>query len=316
MSVENCSLDVSVQRPPERVYAAYQPAIEIAHALGLGDRLVETAFLDSKVLPDYVDAQSEVPYVERLPSRDALLAREPDFVLSGFNGVFAADNPNGFGTRRGLAELGVQSWILSPLCPSEDGLTDEAIDPANVRVGTIHDDLRELGRLFDAEERAEAVIADQTKRIAAVEEAVEGAERPSVAFLSLREDGTFSVAGGTDFGTQILEHAGGINAFRDMTELRNNQIDAEELIRRDPDVILTSKCCDASYVRPDAAEEVAAITGLPALAGLSAVRNGEVHPFLFADRSAGVRAAHAVEVVASILHPDVVDVEEIADGAG
>ena len=308
-TVENCGLDVTVEGPPERVYAAYQPAIEIAHALGIGDRLVETAYLDSQVLPEYAEAQESVEYVDDLPSREGLLAAEPDFVLSGFNGVFAEDGAGGssFGTRGSLAELGVQSWILSPLCPSEDGLTDEAIDPATVRVETVHEDLRALGELFGVEERAEEGIADQNARIEAVAEAVADADRPTVAIVTLREDGTVSVAGGVDFGTQIIEHAGGQNAFEDLTETRNVQIDLEELIRRDPDVILTSTCCDASYTREDAADDVAAITELPALTGVSAVEQDQVHPFLFADRSAGVRAAHAIEVTAALLHPELVD---------
>lgn len=311
-TVENCGIDVTVAGPPERVYAAYQPAIEIAHALGIGDRLVETAFLDSQVLPEYVQAQEATQYVESLPSREALLTEEPDFVLSGFNGVFVSDGAGdaSFGTRGSLAELGVQSWILSPLCPSADGLSDEAIDPATVRVETIHDDLRALGALFDAQERAEEVIADQNARIEAVAEAVADADRPTVAFVTLREDGTLSVAGGIDFGTQVIEHAGGENAFADLTETRNVQIDIEELIRRDPDVILTSTCCDASYTREDAADDVAAITEHPALSGVTAVEQDQVHPFLFADRSAGVRAAHAIEVLASLLHPDLVSSDQ------
>ncbi|WP_239678935.1 ABC transporter substrate-binding protein [Natronosporangium hydrolyticum] len=302
--LENCGIEVAVDGPPERVYAAYQPAIEVAHALGISDRLVQTAFLDSEVLPEYTDAQAAADYVPSLPSRDGLLATEPDFVLSGFNGVFAEDNPNSFGTRGRLAELGIQSWILSPLCPSEDGLADEAIDPATVRVATIYDDLHDLGTLFEVTDRAEEVIAELEARVAAVEERVADAPRPTVAIISPQDDGGFRVAGGIDFGTQIIEHAGGENAFADLTELRNNNIDIEEIIKRDPDVILTSACCDASLTDADAEPDVAKLMENPALAGVTAVAEGNVHPFLFANRSAGVRAAHSIEQVAALLHPE------------
>lgn len=305
VTVENCGIDVSVSGPPERVYAAYQPATEIAHALGISDRLVGTAFLDSQVLPEYTDAQQQVPYVPQLPSRDGLLATNPDFVLSGYNNFFSeGSGDTSVGTRASLSELGIQSWILSPLCPSEDGLSDEAIDPAAVRVDTIYQDLRDLGTIFGAEDRAEEVIADQQARIAAVEEAVAGADRPSVAIMLIDDDGGYRVAGGIDFGTQIIEHAGGVNAFADLTQRRHVDVDIEEIIRRDPDVILTSVCCDISYTAESGAQEAATLAANPALAGVAAVRNDQVHPYLFSDRAAGVRAAHAVEVVASILHPD------------
>ncbi|MGE2832937.1 ABC transporter substrate-binding protein [Mycobacterium sp. SMC-4] len=303
--VENCGIEVSVDGPPERVYAAYQPAVEIAHALGISDRLVGTAYLDSQVLHEYAEAQSRVPYVPQLPSREGLLAARPDFVLSGYNNFFAeGDGDESVGTRASLSELGIQSWILSPLCPSADGQSDEAIDPASVRVDTIYRDLRDLGTIFGTEEAAENVIADQQKRISAVEAAVAGADRPSVAIMLVDDDGGYRVAGGIDFGTQIIEHAGGVNAFADLQQRRHVEVDIEEIIRRDPDIILTSVCCDASYTAQNGAEEAAALARNPALAGVTAVRDNQVHPFLFADRAAGVRAAHAVESVASILHPD------------
>lgn len=302
VTVENCGIDVGVDGPPERVYVSEQPAIEIAHALGISDRLVSTSTLHGAILPEYEDVQAGLDYTQDLPSREGLLALEPDFVLVGFNHPFAEDGA--FGTRASLAELGIQTWILSPLCPTEDGRSDEALDPENVRVETIYEDLRALGRIFEVEDRAEQVIADQQARITAIEEDVSGADRPRVAFVRALEDGTFRIVSGTDFGTRIIEHAGGVNVFDDLDTDRKIVIDAEELIRRDPEVILTDSCCDPTYTRFNRDEDAQAILDHPALAGVSAVENGEVHPFLLADRSAGVRAAHAIEVVAAILHPD------------
>ncbi|KIH99113.1 ABC transporter substrate-binding protein [Streptomonospora alba] len=304
----NCGIDVAVEEPPERVYAAYQPGIEVAHALGLSDRLVGTAFLDAEVLPAYADEQAEADYVPTLPSREGLLETEPDFVISGFNGFFAENSSDrSVGTRASLRELGVRSWILSPLCPSEDGLTDRAIDPASVTVDSVYRDLRDLGALFGAQDRAEQVIGDMRERIAAVEAQVEGAERPTVAIVAPDDDGGFRVAGGIDFSTRVIEHAGGTNAFADLTGKRNIEVGVEEIVERDPDVILTSTCCDAGMTEQDARSDVEAITSNPALEGVTAVAQGDVHPFLFADRAAGVRAAHSIELVASRIHPDLVE---------
>lgn len=308
VSRKNCGIDVAVNGPPERVYAAYQPGIEMAHALGLTDRLVGTAFLDAKVLPEYADQQAKVDYVPSLPSREALLHTRPDFVLSGFNGFFAKQGADkSVGTRASLRELGVQSWILSPLCPSEDGLTDQSIDPGTVKVENVYQDLRDLGALFGVGDRAEKVITDLRERIAAVEKAVAGADRPSVAIVSPNDDGSYSIASGIDFGSHIIERAGGRNAFGDLSKKRNIDVGAEELVKRNPDVILTDACCNAQMTEKDAQAEVDELTGDPALSGVSAVADGKVHPFLFANRSAGVRAAHSIELVASQLHPGLVD---------
>ncbi|MFC4128216.1 ABC transporter substrate-binding protein [Nocardia rhizosphaerae] len=300
----NCGIDIAVPEPPQRIYAAYQPSIEIAHALGVSGRLVGTAFLDAAVLPEYQDAQAKADYVEKLPSRDELLAANPDFVLSGYNGVFAEAAQQSVGTRADLHDLGVRTWILSPLCPSADGLADEAIDPKTVRFENVYADLRDLGALWGASARADAVIAELRSRIDAVRAKVGDAPRPRVAVITPKDDGTYTAAGGIDFITQIIEAAGGENAFADLTARRNVQIGAEELIARDPDIILTSQCCKATYTRADAQPQVDRIVGNPAFADLTAVKAGAVHPYLFADRAAGVRIAHATELVAELIHPE------------
>lgn len=300
-TIRNCDVDVAADAPPERVFAAYQPAIEMAHALGIGDRLVGTAFLDAEVLDEYAAVQAEQEYYPQNPSREELLGLQPDFVLSGFNGVFTDES---FGTRESLRELGVQSWIFSPLCPSEDGLTDETIDPATVTFDSIYTDLRDLGALFGVEERAEEVVAEMESTLEEVAETVADAEEPPSVMIGRPDDEGFRVSGGPDFGTVILEHAGAVNAFADLDERRNHDVATEDVIERDPDFILVDMCCDAEMTAADAAPDVEEILSDPALANLTAVTEDQVLEFTFADRSAGVRSAPAVAMVAEMVHPD------------
>lgn len=300
----NCGIEVTVPAPPERIYALYQPAIEMVHALGLSDRLVGTAFLDAQVVEPYASAQQGRPYTADLPQREALLAANPDFVLAGYNNVFATTGDESISTRADLAALGVQSWINAPLCPSADGLSDEAIDPAQVSMETVYADLRSLGRVLGAQQRSEELVAELTATAAAVQERVAGKAAPRVAILLNDDDGSYRVASGIDFGTQVLEMAGAENAFGDLTDRRHVAVSKEELIARDPDVILTSTCCDASYTVADGEPDVEQIRSDPALAGSTAVREGRVYPFLFADRAAGIRAPYAAERVADLVHPE------------
>lgn len=300
----NCGIEVTVPAPPERIYALYQPAIETIHALGLSDRLVGTAFLDAQVVEPYAQAQQGRPYTPDLPQREALLAAAPDFVLAGYNNVFATTGDESISTRADLAALGVQSWINAPLCPSADGLSDEAIDPAQVSMETVYGDLRSLGRVLGAQQRSGELVAELQAEVAAVQERVAGKAKPRVAILLNDDDGSYRVASGIDFGTRILEMAGAENAFGDLTERRHVAVSKEELIARDPDVILTSTCCDASYTVADGEPDVQQIRADPALAGSTAVREGRVYPFLFADRAAGIRAPYAAERVADLVHPE------------
>ncbi|MBR8741784.1 ABC transporter substrate-binding protein [Nocardiopsis sp. MG754419] len=303
-TIRNCDVDVAADTPPERVFAAYQPAIETAHALGVSDRLVGTAFLDAAVLDEYTDAQSGQEYYPNLPGREELLSHRPDFVLSGFNDAFTQE---AFGTRASLRELGIESWIPSPLCPSADGNTDATIDPATVTMDNIYADLRDLGDLFGTRERADEVVARMQGTIDEVSDTLEGRvsedDRPSV-MVGRPSDQGFRIAGGPDFSTEIIDLAGGVNAFADVDGGRNHDASTEDVIARDPDVILIDVCCDAEMTAADAAPDVDQIMADPALANLTAVTEGRVAEFTFADRSAGVRSAAAVATVAAILHPD------------
>ncbi|GHC78869.1 lipoprotein [Nocardiopsis terrae] len=303
-TIRNCDVDVAAAEPPERVFAAYQPAIETAHALGISDRLVGTAFLDAEVMDEHAAAQAEQEYYPNLPSLEELLSHEPDFVLSGFNGVFTDES---LGTRASLRELGVESWILSPLCPSEDGRTDETIDPATVTMDNVYADLRDLGTLFDEQERAEQVIAGMEATVEEVAQTLDGRvaeeDRPTV-MIGRPSDQGFRVAGGPDFSTEIIDLAGGVNAFADLDGRRNHDVATEDVIARDPDFILVDVCCDARMTSADAADQIEQIMDDPALANLTAVTGGRVEGFTFADRSAGVRSADAVAKVAGTIHSD------------
>jgi iron complex transport system substrate-binding protein len=307
-TIKNCGIDVSVDGPPKRVFAAYQPAIEMAHALGISDRLVGTAYLDAQVLPEYAAAQKDRKYYKNLPSREELLSQNPDFVLSGFNDVFSsAGSDSSFGSRKSLSDLGVQTWIFSPLCPTADGKGDEAIDPSTVSMDNVYADLRDLGKLFGVSDRAEAVIADQQQRIAAVAEKVAGSEKPTVAIIRPGlEGGGITVSGGPDFGTVLIKQAGGVNAFADLTSKRNMKISVEEFIQRDPDYVLISGCCDASLTEAQVQRDIQKVLANPAYANLKAVRNKHVIPWLFAHHSAGVRGANSTELIDEIIHPDLV----------
>ncbi|ANY09371.1 ABC transporter substrate-binding protein [Pseudonocardia sp. HH130630-07] len=300
----NCGIEVTVPSPPQRIYALYQPAIEMVHALGASDRLVGTAFLDAQVLEPYAGAQAAVPYQPDLPQREALLATNPDFVLAGYNNVFSATGDESVSTRADLGALGVRTWVNAPLCPSADGLSDEAIDPARVSMDTVYDDLRSLGRVLGTSGRADELVADLQTRVTAVQQRTADLPRPRVAILINDDDGSYRVASGIDFGSRVLEMAGAQNAFGDLTGRRHVAVSKEELIARNPDVILTSTCCDATTTEADGEADVQQIRTDPALAGSAAVRSGRVFPFLFADRAAGIRAPFAAKRVADLVHPE------------
>ena len=110
------------------------------------------------------------------------------------------------------------------------------------------------------------------------------------------EGGGLTVSGGPDFGTVLIKQAGGVNAFADLTAKRNVKISVEEFIKRDPDYVLISGCCDASLTPRGIAAGRAKDPGESGVReSQGGARNKHVIPWLFANHSAGVRGAYTTE---------------------
>ncbi len=298
-TLDNCGIEVPAGEEPQRIFASYHNAIEMVHALGLGDRLVGTAFLDNTVLPEYAEAQEKAEYYESLPSKEELLRLKPDLVVSGY-GSFTDD---AFGSRADLAELGIRTWQFSSMCPAEDGLGQADLVPGEVTMDDVYADLEGLGELTGTGERADEVVAEMRSTIDGVQERLaDTAERPRVGIISTGDDG-YRVLGSNDIATDVIELAGGENVFDDISG-RLTQVGAEELIACDPEVLLVLTCCGADVDESDADPEITEMLDDPALAGISAIEDERLHGFTFATSSASVRSAEAVEQVAGFLHPD------------
>jgi iron complex transport system substrate-binding protein len=135
-------------------------------------------------------------------------------------------------------------------------------------------------------------------RIAAVVDKVAGIlenERLTVFWETFDEP--LMTAGPSTFTGQMIELAGGANAFADLTE-DYPQISAEEVIARNPAVILGSD----SHGDKLTPEQVAARPGWDQI---DAVQNGRIH---LIDGNivsrAGPRLADAVEAIAQALYPE------------
>jgi iron complex transport system substrate-binding protein len=79
VTIDNCGTEVTIDTPPERVVAIKSTSIELLLALGLGDRMVGTAFSDGPVPDDQSAAYDAVPVLsDKVPGQEALLEVQPD----------------------------------------------------------------------------------------------------------------------------------------------------------------------------------------------------------------------------------------------
>lgn len=288
VTVENCGVELTFDAPPERAVALQHNTTEMMLALGLEDRMVGTAYVDGEILPEYQDAYEEVPSLgDEVPSQEALLGAEPDFVIAGFGSILS---DTGVGSRENLAELGIPSMLTSTSCP---GRTEPPT------LDDVYRDLRTLGEIFAVQERAEELIADMEATVEEATSAVAGArETPKVLVYDSGDDPPF-VFGGTSLTSHLVELAGGENVFADLEE-GYTEVNWEQVVERDPEVIVL---VDAVY---SSAEDKRARLAQPPLSDMTAVREERFIEVFPTDVLPSVRNDDVVSALAEALQPEAV----------
>ncbi len=164
LRVENCGLVEEFLSPPKRAVTLNQQATEMLLALSLEDRIVGSAWLDDEIQPRYRAQYDAIPVLsERYPSLEVLLAARPDFVYGGFASAFAQEEGR---SRDDLHRRGIPTYLAAESCAG-----------GPVTIDTVYDDLRNLGAIFGAPERAESTIAEMRTSIAETQAKLPPGER-------------------------------------------------------------------------------------------------------------------------------------------
>lgn len=279
LALTNCGFEVVVDHAPERVVTIKSTSTEMLLALGLGDRIVGTAFQDGPVPAEWAaDAAGLVSISDKMPGEEAVLDLEPDLVYAGWESAFTAD---GVGERSELAALGVAGYVSPAACQS-------AGQPAKLTFDEVFREIEEMGRIFEVGDAATALVEEQSAALDAIEP-VEGS--PTAFWFSSGSDTPYS---GGDIGAPqlVMETAGLVNIVSGVnaTWLPLNW---EVVVDADPDVIVL---VDATW--NSAEKKIAYLEGNPATAQLSAVREHRYAVIPFPAGEAGVRSVQAAASLA------------------
>lgn len=276
ITLDNCGTTVTVAAPPQRIVSIKSSTTELLLALGLGDRIVGTAFLDGPVPENLAAAAATVPSIsDFLPGQEAVLALKPDFIYGGWESNFTAD---GVGDRAQLAGFGIGSYV-SPAACKADGYR-----PDPLTFDTVFAEIAETGALFGAPDAASALVTTQQAELAAL---VPAADAPTALWYSSGTDSPY-VGAGIGSPQMILEAAGLHNIFGDVHDSWTS-VGWESIVAADPSVIVL---VDASW--NTAASKIATLESNPATQGLTAVKNKRYIVLPFAATEAGTRNVEAV----------------------
>jgi len=274
VSVQNCGTEVSLSAAPERIVTIKSTTTELLLALGLGDRLVGSAFLDGPIPASLQKTAPDLKVIsDFVPGQEAVLALNPDFVYGGWESNFSAD---GVGDRDTLAGLGIGSYVSPAACKG-----DAMPDP--LTFDTVFSEIDEAGALFGVPDAAATLVSEQKSELAALKPATGGT---TALWYSSGTDTPY-VGAGIGAPQMIMDAAGLTNIFADVHDTWTSA-GWESVVAANPSVIVL---VDATWNTADS--KIALLEGNPATAGLDAVVNHRYITVPFASGEAGIRNVEA-----------------------
>jgi iron complex transport system substrate-binding protein len=258
--VDDRGKEITIPKRPERIIVA-GPALyaEILVDLGAASRVVG--------ITESPDNPPEFAKVEKLgsvfaPNIEKIIALRPDVIFG------ASSKP-----REALEAVGL-IVVTTPFISS-------SID--------VFKSVRTIGLVIEGElQKSDALVGRTSESIVTDEAKVLELVRPSVAILYPSAEAPPFAAGGVTPENEILLRAGGLNVFADVQGYK--QISFEELIKRNPEIILTDPA------------QVTLITGNRLLREIRAVKNGKVYG-VKASAWTSSRIGKTLRQVAELMHP-------------
>lgn len=278
MTFDNYGRTVTLEKRPERVVTAGPNCTELFIALGLEDYIIGNSCDNHAQAPlaEYKDAYDKIPELTfGYPTIEAVVSAEADF-LYAIDWVFEGDF-----TVEALEEYGVTVYTNSASGVEES-----------------YAEIRDIGKIFGVEDKAEAFISAQQNRVDAVRSAIAGREPLKVFCYDSDTGSGVYTAGGTNIETELIAIAGGENIFKDLEKAWAG-VSFEEIVERNPDVIIIH-----DYDTPTAEEKIAAIKSDPILSKLDCVKNERFILLPLEAAFPGSRTADCVESIARGLFPD------------
>lgn len=280
ITIDNYGRQLEITKRPQKVLTLGPNCTELFAALGLSDLVVGRSLVNHSrgPLPEYADAVNAIPELNHASAtREAIISSGADFIYA-LDWEISEDGCN----IDEVAQYGMTVYVNSA-----------------TTVEQMYQEILDLGKIFGVEDRAEALVADQKARIAAVQEKIKDKQPLNVLVYDSGNDGVFTCSG-TNFESLIVSLAGGKNIFNDIDSKQWVTVSYEEALARQPEVILIH-----DYDSPGVDEKIAEIKANPTLAKLDCVKNERFATITLESVLPGDRMAYAVETLAKAFYPDI-----------
>ena len=281
--VDSADRIVTVKKPVERIVVMQGYATVAIRALGAKDKIVRIDGYTKKRKAVFFPELTKLPSVglySTKPDIETILSLEPDLVVTyGYSAKY-------------LEELPDSIPVVCLYLYNQPGIS-------------LEEEVKKLGYIFGKADEANLYIDDFYNKhvdpIKARTEKLSEEERPKVYVEYIKPYKTY----GSGTGVQLfIDMAGGRNIFVDISG-GCPKIDPEELIVRNPDIIIKKTSYVGGYGEDDPSEMKELrdeIMNRPELANVTAVKNGRV--YVSTSDLYGLQSPVLIVYWAKWFHPD------------
>lgn len=277
LTIDNCGHSLTFNRSPERVVALGQNTAEILLMLGLQEKIVATAFWPTQVLPQLAKMQEKIPTLTvEIPTLESILAKNPDFVPAQLPLLLGPESK--VAKRSDFSMLDINSYMSPGVCATKKSTGDMYGTRHELWDMTfVYEEIKDLSKIFDVEERGEALIADFKQREAALRQEFKGNKKDLsfVFWFSSPDPSADAYVGGKNgasgFIANVLNGHNGISS-----ESEWPTVGWESIIAIDPDVIVVSSLDRNRWTLDRAEEKIKFLKNDPTVSQLRAVQNNRI----------------------------------------
>ncbi|WP_324726579.1 ABC transporter substrate-binding protein [Pseudomonas chlororaphis] len=287
LTVHSCNREVTFKEAPKHALSHDINMTQMMLALGLKSRMVGYSGISGwkAVTPEMRTILDGLPELAaKYPSVETLLDANVDFFFAGWDYGMRV---GGDLTPQTLTPLGINVLELTESCAFVMKRPPASLDDT-------YNDLRNLGRIFDVQNRANQLIADMQQQVAAIQQDLP-TEKPRVFLYDSGEDRAMT-SGRLGMPQALIDAAGGRNILDDV-EASWTRVNWETVVERNPQVIVI-----VDYSEISAEQKQQFLLNNKALQSVDAIRNQRFIVIPYVQATPGIDNVEAVQTLAKGFH--------------
>lgn len=300
LTLENCGRAITFEKAPGRVVSVGQNSTEILLSLGLAEKMVGTAVWFTPVIPEFEAANAKIPRLaDNDPSFESVVKQTPELVTAQYEWHIGSNGS--VGNRDQFAELGIPTYIAPADCVAKDNSGGgDGVRKEMFTMALVYREILDLAKIFDVNDRGEALVATLKQREADAIALTAGAAAKNVTmafwFSSPKLPGDSYIAGINGAPGYIMKILGAKNVI----DLKDEWplVSWERVTGANPTVIVAGEMSRRRYQADSAESKLNFLKTDPVASKMESVQKNRIIVLDVQSMEPGIRAIDGIEQVA------------------